>query len=512
MKQLGKWKRLFAGIIASAMVLTTGVSAMADTKVETGSITIENAVKDTTNSDGTENKYNYSLYRVFDFEGSTVSANGNYSNGVYKLSSKWAGKNFKSGYFTVNADGTLKFAESFNTGDAAKSFAKEAIEYAKNNGISPDLTKADATSRENVNDKTEKLVFNALPLGYYLVDSSVGAALALDTTAKDVVIREKNEVPTLDKKVKDDAGNWGDTNDSGIGKTVEFRVTIHAKKGAEKYVLHDKMSKGLSFNGISKIDIIGKNGDTIGVMEGDDLKKALDASLKLNPSDGDTFDLDCKQTCLDFISDDVEIVVYYSAVVNEEALITPAENTNDARLEYGDGHFTEWDQTKTYVYAFDLHKFAEGKENLAGARFALISENGVSVNLIKKDDNNYRVAKAGEAGAVTDFVTNENGMINISGLDAGEYALKELEAPSGYNKLDKPVKVVIKRKNEKADGEYLVIENDQEKPDHKVDIENLTGAVLPSTGGMGTTMFYIVGGFLIVCAFVTFIVRRNTVD
>ena len=85
------------------------------------------------------------------------------------------------------------------------------------------------------------VVFDNLNLGYYLVDTTLGTLCFLDTTAKEVMIAEKNEEPTVDKEVKEDStGEFGSTNTAQIGDTVEFRTTIHAKKGAQSYVLHDK--------------------------------------------------------------------------------------------------------------------------------------------------------------------------------------------------------------------------------------------------------------------------------
>ena len=300
------------------------------------------------------------------------------------------------------------------------------------------------------------------------------------------------------------------------------------------------MSEGLSFNGISKIEIrkatadgslgeiykVEREGKLVeGVMEGENLANALSVPgiferdvehEKNGEKKVDTFDLHAGQVCLDNITEAVDIVVYYSAIVNEKAKIAGEVNPNGARLTYGENNETEESTTKTYVYKFDLHKYAKGaaaNTNLAGAKFRLLSSNQVYINLVKLGDNEYRVATADEIKKNIDdeIVTNDKGMITIKGLDIGKYFLKETEAPSGYNKLEELVEVNITRENESADanGTYIV-NNDGDT--HKVDVENSTGSLLPSTGGIGTTIFYLVGGLLIIGAFVSFIVRRKLND
>ena len=505
MRQLARLKKMLAGVIAAAMVFTTGVSVASasettDTTSEKGKITITGAI------DGVS----YDLYRIFDFEGSTVSDNGAYAEGVYKLSDKWSA--FTSSYFTVNADGTLTF-NNFKEETDAKVFAKEAMAFVSANGIAADYTREDADT-----DADSTIVFEGVELGYYLVDSSVGTLLSLDTTTTEASIAEKNEVPTVDKEVLDDytgSDEYKKSNDAGVGDTVTFQVTIHAKAGAQNYVLHEVMSKGLSFNEITKVVL--KNGDNVIDMT-ETFNEMKDQALTLNPTheDGrvDTFDLSICQDCLDLITNDMDIVITYTATVTSDAVVDGSE-TNDVKLTYGDDHETEWDETTTYNYSFNLKKYSASDStsaNLAGAKFKLLlsdSDDAEAVKLVAMDDENtYRVATDDDSDTATieEFTTTATGDIVIKGLDAGTYYLEETEAPSGYNKLTSRVKVIISRANDDADGNYFV----NEREDHTVLIANGTGAVLPSTGGIGTTIFYIVGGILIIAALAWFIVRRKS--
>ncbi len=505
MRQLTRLKKMLAGILAAAMVFTTGVTvasaATTSTDTTTGTLTINNAVSD--------NNVSYDVYRIFDFEGSTVSSDNSFSEGVYKLSENWSG--FTSTYFTVGDSGVLSFND-FSDETAAKALAKAALAFAKENGISPDYTRTDAAETLNDDGATSTLVFSNISLGYYLVDSSVGTLLALDTLTPDATISEKNEVPTIEKIVYDEdrSDAEGKTNDSGVGKVVTFKVTVHAKAGAQNYVIHEKMSEGLNFTDITSIILKDSDGNER------DLTAQVKAVLDTAPTDGDTFDIVAPQSCLDLLTEDMEdmdIIITYTATVNEKA-VTYDKETNDVYLEYGEGNKTTEEHTDTYVYKFNLHKYSASDStsaNLAGATFSLLSDNKVEIGLVNTAENNYRVATSDDAEAdiVTEFTTTATGDIVISGLDAGKYYLRETAAPSGYNRTTDDIEVQITRKNtDAADGEYLV----NSREDHTVYVANGTGAVLPSTGGIGTTIFYIIGGILIIAALAAFIVKRKSSD
>ena len=138
---------------------------------------------------------------------------------------------------------------------ASAKFAKLALAYAKENGIDP------VRSTENEDDFVSVeggIRFENLELGYYLLDSTMGALCGLTTTNPNAAIRAKNSAPTIDKQVLEDSTNqYGDSNTADIGQTVSFRTTINVHAGAESYILHDKMSAGLTFESVTKIDSQG---------------------------------------------------------------------------------------------------------------------------------------------------------------------------------------------------------------------------------------------------------------
>ena len=215
-------KRTLALLLAVVLVLALSISAFAvDTN---GSIKVDNAVVNKT----------YTLYRIFDLD----SHNTDYSAINYKVSAKWANF-FVTGaeglnYVTIDDMGYVTWKDGANAAD----FAAAAIAYATANGIANDgQQKATGSIVE----------FTNLPLGYYLVQSDLGALCSLDTTMPNVTIKEKNGKPTVDKEVEEN-GVYGKTNDANIGDTVNFKTTITVTDGNPvAYILHDKMSAGLTF-------------------------------------------------------------------------------------------------------------------------------------------------------------------------------------------------------------------------------------------------------------------------
>lgn len=208
-----------------ALVLVFAMSAVAFAAGE-GSITIDNAVEGKT----------YTIYRIFDLN----SHNEDYSAINYKVSEKWAG------FFAEGAEG-LNYVNLDDQGyvtwknDAdAVAFATAASTYAAEQKIAND---GENTAAEGT------VKFENLELGYYLVHSDLGTLCSLDTTMPNVTIKEKNGEPTADKEVQEDSNAaWNKSDDADIGDTVSFRTTVRVTDGNPKgYVLHDKMSAGLSF-------------------------------------------------------------------------------------------------------------------------------------------------------------------------------------------------------------------------------------------------------------------------
>lgn len=460
-------KRVFALLLALTLLWAMGITAFA--AEEKGSITIDNATVDVT----------YTIYRIFDLE-SYNAESGAYA---YKVNDAW--KNFAetlTDYVAVDAQGYVTWVE----GADAAAFAKLALTYAKDNNIGNQGSQK-ATGTE--------VKFENLELGYYLVDSTLGALCSLNTTAPDAVIKDKNSKPDTEKKVEEDSTKeYGEKDDADIGQTVNFKTTISAKKGAENYILHDKMSKGLTFDENSVKVTVG----------GTELVADRDYELITSPTDGCTFEVQFKKDYLDSIEEDTEIVVSYSAVLNKDAVIADEGNPNETWLDYGDDNHTTHSVTKTYTWKVDVFKYTEEdgtKTPLENAKFTLSkNQNGSDpISLISLGENKYRVAMEGETG-ITEITTDNTGAFSIEGLDADTYYLTETQAPAGFNKLAGPVTIVIDNEGNTKVNSTTV---------EKVEVENKTGTELPSTGGIGTTIFYVIGGALVLGAAVLLITKKK---
>jgi len=539
-----KSKKFASLLLALVMVLSMSMTAFATGDGETpessgsgggttapGKITIDNAVVDQT----------YTIYEILRLESYNEEA-GTYT---YKAATEqWStfinSDGIKGTYVNVDQQGyvTWVYDEQNKPADAA-AFAKAALKYAKE-------TKNDQggliiQSQSSVKATATTVEFTNLELGYYLLDSTMGTLCSLDTTDPEVTIKEKNEEPTSVKKVEEDSDPGKidkEKNDADIGQIVNFQSTITVKEGAENFVFHDEMSEGLTFGSVTKIEKIAATAQTGEKQETETtpatttLTADTDYTVETsNLGEGDTctFHVVFQQNFCDTLKDGDQIVISYTATVNEKAVIGGAGNPNKCRLGYGDpGHtrFTTESTTTTYTWKVDVFKYEEEGEGtpktekpLAGAVFTLSkNENGSSpIALIKVSEENttdnpqkgavYRVAKItdgkSEDGSVTQVTTGATGKFTIQGLDSDTYYLTETAAPDGYNKLADPVTITIS-----AEGKINATEgNENGVPEVK--ILNQSGSELPSTGGMGTKIFYVVGSILVLGAAVLLITKKR---
>lgn len=460
------FKKLFAALLAAALVLAMAVPAFAVTNATKGSITI----------DGTVSGETYTIYRMFKLD----SYNAESKTYSYTVESAWEGF-FKTGaggnYITLDGQGhpTWNAAKSQDSDKAE--FAKLALKWAADNKI----TGTEETATGNT------VTFSGLDLGYYLVDSSLGALCGLNTTNPDATIKEKNEKPEIKKEVQTSAGDWSSENNAKIGDTVEYKVEIKVADGAQKYTVTDTMSKGLTFNN-SSLKVTANDAVT------------TDYTLT---STTNGFTLVLPETYVSTLTKGTTIIVTYNATLNKDAVIDGDGNANEVKLSYGNHQNTVPSKVTTKSYQFDLVK-VDGTTNklLDGAEFEL-ADGETKLSFVKDANGNYRVAMTGEKDATT-TITVKGGKVNIYGLAGKTYTLTETKAPDGYNKLVTSETVNL------ADGSktHATIVDSVYK-DGGVVVENHAGTVLPSTGGMGTTLFYVIGGGLMVAAVVLLVTKKR---
>ena len=455
-------KKIAAIMFAFMMVVSMSCNVKADDATtavtEKGTITINKAV----------NEQTYTIYKLLDLE-SYKATNNHYS---YKPATEWTSffetaeaKN----YITVDENGYANWVK----GADQVAFAQKALAYATTNNIG---NKGTATASNNT------VTFDNIDLGYYLVDSSVGALCGLNTTNPTATIEEKNGVPSVEKKIVQNNTDV-DSNFANIGETINFKTTITAQKGAQSYVLHDTMEKGFTFNKDVKVKVSGQTNY---------LNSTTDYEVVENADDKCTFDIKFKEEFLKTINDTTKIEVTYSATLNGEAEIHD-NNDNTTHLTYGEENNTTPSTTHTITYGINILKYTGDTTNtLANATFSLYNAEtaGTAYTLVQKTDTtNYRLAMTEESG-ITEITTTNTGEFSIQGLKPGVYWLEETAAPKGYNRLAKRIKVEIMN-----DGTYKI--NNKARDNgvgyNRVEVENKTGTVLPSTGGVGTTMIYLIG-------------------
>ncbi len=488
-------KKLFAIAIVLVMIMALGVGAFAADGDFKDTITINSAVVGET----------YSAYKMMDLSVDSATAPTAYR---YTINSAWttffttgAGKD----YVVIDTtDSHVTWAEGKTGEDDLIAFAKAAAAYAAAQNLTPAKSvKATSTTVE----------LTGLGNGYYLITSSLGTKAIVNTTpiAPDATVGEKNDVDSITKLVKEDSTNaYGAENGAQIGDDVYFKSIVMLVPYTRNVVIHDVMTDGLAYN--SDVAIYVGNDSTTTALA------ATNYEIKATPDTGDTFTVVIKDSYLDTLTATTYLTVTYSAKLDKDAVSTanaPVDQTNTATLTFGDAQSVPA-TTTTKTFKVVVHKQANGKtDNLAGAIFQLVKgsgESAVTIKLYKIDGENYRIADATETGTasshkgengavntiandtlVNDFITVDSGDINIIGLDSdSDYALKEIQAPEGYNLPSDAFVLTF------SEGAFA-----------KAEITNYAGTLLPSTGGIGTTIFYIVGGILAAGAAIVLITKKR---
>lgn len=509
------FKKAFSLLLALLMIAVLTVPSSAETGYFTdstkGTITINNAVVGVT----------YAVYRIFDLQSFDTVKNA-YS---YTVNTQWA--EFISqmtAYVIVDTNGFVTWVKGTTQAEkdaAAAEFAAKAIVYAKENKIAAEKT---------ILALTTSIIFTELPLGYYLVDSTLGILCSLTTTSKNAIINEKNEAPTVEKQVcEDSTGMFGKTNDVALDEIITFKATIHVKNGAENYVLHDVMTN-MTFVGITAVTLNGTVVPEVG-----------NYGFQI-PADGCTFELAFTPAFCNSLKNDDTIEVLYTAKLTQNAVIGGNGNPNDLWLTYGDNNKTEPARTITYTWELPIFKYYLSTDNgietpLAGAGFTLYYAPNVSAggNIVEPTavrlhlnstvghtDNHWMVCSDPTCNKphVTEVFTDENGYVYIDGLDSNSnargvdsliYSLKETTTPPGFNKLDKVLTVTIDKVRD-LNGDitnYIVKVDNTDTTANLITVLNQTGPKLPETGGMGTTIFYVTGGLMVVGAVVFLVAKRR---
>lgn len=462
-------RKLFRVLLALAMTLALAVPAFA--AETTGSITITNP----------QGEHTYTAYKIFDVTYSGV-------NHSYTISDTDAAYSTVKAYADVPANGlnltavanTNKYNVSSSAGFSAASFAQ----YLK--------TKADSlgTGTAFIEDGNT-MKASGLALGYYFIFGTSDTVCEL-ATAKDIQIRDKNEVPEIKKDVDD--------NDRTveIGQKLTYTITgkVPSTKGYDEftYQVTDTMTEGLTFNKDVTVTIGGVD--------------VTSAATITNNGNGFVSSVNM-MNYQDQI--DAPVVITYTATVNENAIQHDKE-TNTATLKYSnnpaDKNSYKESSVKVEVFSFNIviNKYATGNEStkLEGAKFVLKNNVG---KYYKYDATAKAVTWVDDKSAATEVSTDANGAARFDGLQAGTYSLEETVAPAGYNQLTKDITIVLD-KNGSA-----TIDGAASAPgaDHSLTtgVASSTGTLLPETGGAGIVTFVALGALAVICSGVFLVTNKR---
>lgn len=471
-------KKIAAMLFAFAMVFSMGTNVKAE---GTGKITINPA-----NAGETYNVYKILTLKSYDKDKELYSY-------VKNEDHQWDGfidSAVKDGYLTINNDVYVEFDAKKSDKDY-REFAQKALAYAKKNNVTATQTVTPVAGATTA-------TIDKLDLGYYLVGSTVGALCSLDTTNPEVTVRDKNEAPTVEKKIAKDGNtdNLVPNNSANIGEHVVYQTTINVKPGAKNYVLHDTMDSHLDFVGILQAHLSDGTNLTNG-----------DYVVQKGPADKCTFDISFTDVFYNKYRSKIDdgtitkIIFQYYATVKDNAVVKE-EMKNTTHLTYGDNNTTTEDsETITKTFGIPVFKYTGNNEALAGAKFILSTdpdcEESTAIKFTRNSEDKYRYDKTGTAT----LESLSTGRIDIEGLKAGTYYLKETKAPDGYNLLKKIQKIEI--------GEDGSIKLNGDVITDDVNVKNNSGIELPSTGGMGTTLIYLAGIVLVVLSGYVLISKRR---
>ena len=445
-----KMRKIFALLMAMIMVL--GMSTMVFA-AGTGSITI---TPPTDVDDSVDITYN--VYKVFDADGNGTAIS-------YKLVS---GKNTAPAGFTVDTAGNVTYSGTSTTGELTQDDIDAIAAY-----VASDSPVATVTSTGGA-----AAVASNLPNGYYYITTTTGTVVTIDSTNPNAEVTDKNIVPGVDKKITGASSYDTDGKKAlaQVGTEVTFTATITVGKGQIGYEFNDTMSSGLTYVADS-LTVTG-----------------IPAAGYTATASGQTINVEFDDTEIAKLAQGAEIVLTYKATITENALNDDPEN-NTATISYGNNsqYTSEPSTTQVYNAQFSVNKKDGNGDPLADAGFVIANADGKYYKL-----DNGVVTWVDSIDAADEHVSDDQGAVApFTGLANGTYTLIEKTVPAGYNKA--------------ADSTFTVAEHDYtaDNLQQEADVTNNSGTELPSTGGIGTTIFYIIGAILVIGAGVVLVTRRR---
>lgn len=496
-------KRIIALLLTAVMTMTMSVTAFA---ADSGcSLTVN--VKGGQDLKG----QTINLYKLFDVTTSQSDGKTNYAytvNDTYK----------------VALATTLSITESSKNEEFVKKVSgldSTAVQKFANDFTATALTeKLGATETSGkIGTSKNSYEFKNLKPGYYLVYVTGGKEIQSSLVTVDGTneVKLKTEAPSITKTAN--------TDTVSIGQVVKYTVTgsVPDTTGYSEYVykIHDTLSNGLDF--VNDANGTAVNGNTVNVTVAfgkgttDEGTAPKTATIDTDNSKKMSLDLSAWVKA-NQENKGKEFTVTYYAKVNKDAVVT---EKNSATLEYGnnpkDTTTTTPSEAKTPTYSLDINKIKTGsKEQLEGAKFSLYTsdtdaKNGTNPIKVKGSNGNYVVDPE---STTTEFesvksIDDKGYNLRVNGLAEGTYYLVETKAPDGFNKLTAPIVIKITKSTDTDVNKWTISKDGTVETDKIIDVENSTGSILPSTGGMGTIAFTVVAALLVLGVAVSFIRDRK---
>lgn len=428
--------------------------------------------------------------------------------------------------------------------DDSIAFARFVCHYLYSNGAAPDSDIVGGNSSITIPEAGYYLIVDTINFSngdYYHAYNSfllVNVPQAVQTSYN-VTINHKVVKPTVEKKVYDNfdnqdgtsTGDFGSSADHAINEKFQFQLIAKLPAGRDegraydyydKYTVcfNDTLSEGITYDGLDSV-VIESNGTPYDITN-DSSKYDIDIS-NLKSQNSFVVKIHDVKNCVANLNDGATITVTYTAHLNDKAYVNIAggstSNINKVYLTYSNNPKDESsigktpESTPVYVYTYQLnntkyHDDDTPGNELAGAGFRLYSDEACTpeqeVKLYKKDNFYYPIKDATDkAQDAVEMFSDEHGQFNVKGLDAGTYYLRETTPPAGYSACPDTTIVISATHN----GNH--VELDSSKLSTTIINKKDGGITLPSTGGIGTTIFYVVGGGLMVAAIVLLVTKKR---
>lgn len=480
-----KFRKLFAVLTASALVGAMSFTTMAAAKITTTTFAGSGEAKITVTIPASSAENTYKIYRIFEA--------------------------------TSDADGHISYKLNANHSDVPAGFSKDGAGNITYTGTGTELTKTDIANIKDYVDEADLIAtvktpkdetsftLEGLPYGYYYISTTTGTVVTVDSTNPNATVRDKNEVPTLDKSITGVISGIGDLDNDGkmalaqVGTTLSYTATIKVGTGAENYVFHDNMASGLKL--VENSVVIDDNDKTFDIA-------ASDYTLVTAPnSTTDTIKITFVDEYISKLATDSVITITYDATVTSDALtFQSVDGKNTATLDYGhssETNSTPIKSTEVHNAKLTVKKIQPGdgpaeQKPLAGAGFVIKKADKYYKYTVNETTKKPSVEWVDDIKDATEQVSDEDGNVPaFTGLADGTYTLVEKTTPAGYNTAE--------------DFNFEIVKGDYSENNlvWNVPVLNVKGIELPSTGGMGTVAFAVVGLIVMAGAAVTLIIKKR---